>query len=137
MEMCIPMCAGFMVGDALYFVIAGAAGYAKPFSQLPVLSVFIVTFNMTAPMVAWMAYRRHERRAIVEMAGSMIVLAAALLIAGLAGAVAQDKMALAVHGLMMPAMLIPMLAHLDMYTGNDMGRQAQLRVNSPRSFFAR
>jgi hypothetical protein len=35
----------------------------------------------------------------------------------LAGLVAEDKMALSVHGLMMPAMLIPMLMHLDHYTG--------------------
>ena len=116
-EMCVPMCLGFMVGDAIFFVIAGAAGYSDPFSDLPVLSVVIVTFNMTAPMVAWMTYRGMSRRMVTEMAGSMVVLAAGLLFAGLAGLVPQDEMALAVHGLMMPAMLIPMLAHFDLYAG--------------------
>jgi hypothetical protein len=117
LEMCVPMCIGFMVGDAIYFLIADAAGYSKPFSELPVLSVIVVTFNMTAPMVWWMAHRQMSSQMIREMAGSLILLAAALLVAGLAGLVAEDKMALSVHGLMMPAMLIPMLIHLDHYTG--------------------
>jgi hypothetical protein len=115
--MCIPMCVGFMVGDAIYFVIADLAGYPQPFSDLPVLSVFVVTFNMTVPMVAWMRYRHHDRRMIREMAGSMVVLAMVALIAGRVGVIPQSDMALAVHGLMMPAMLIPMLMHLHLYTG--------------------
>jgi hypothetical protein len=118
-EMCIPMCVGFMVGDAIYFLAADLAGYSQPFSDLPVLSVLVVTFNMTAPMVAWMRYRHHDRRMIVEMAGSMVGLAAIVLAAGLVGAIPPGDMALAVHGLMMPAMLVPMLAHLDLYTGKS------------------
>jgi hypothetical protein len=117
LEMCIPMCLGFMVGDAIYFLIADAAGYSKPFTELPVLSVVVVTFNITAPMVWWMRFRGMARRMVAEMAGSMIVLAAGLLVAGLVGLVPKGDMALAVHGLMMPAMLIPMLLHLDLYTG--------------------
>jgi len=116
-EMCIPMCVGFMVGDAIYFLIAELAGYSQPFSDLPALSVFVVTFNMTAPMVAWMRYRHHDPRMIREMAGSIIVLAVIVLMAGLTGVIPQSDMALAVHGMMMPAMLIPMLVHLDLYTG--------------------
>jgi hypothetical protein len=61
------------------------------------------------------------------MAGSMIVLAAALLVAGLVGLVAEDKMALSVHGLMMPAMLVPMLVHLDHYTGRRVRRYSSKR----------
>jgi hypothetical protein len=118
-EMCIPMCVGFMVGDAIYFVIAALVGYSQPFTDLPVLSVFVVTFNMTAPMVAWMRYRHHDRRMIVEMTTAMVVLAAAVLIAGAVGVIAESAMALAVHGLMMPAMLMPMLLHHDLYTGKN------------------
>ena len=121
LEMCVPMCLGFMVGDAAYFLIANAAGYSEPFTELPVLSVVIVTFNMTAPMVWWMRFRGMPRRMVTEMAGSMIVLAAGLLVAGLVGLVPKADMALAIHGLMMPAMLIPMLAHLDLYTGKAKG----------------
>jgi hypothetical protein len=116
-EMCVPMCLGFMVGDAIYFLIADAAGYSKPFTELPVLSVMVVTCNMTVPMVWWMRLRGMPRRMTVEMASSMIALAGALLLAGLVGLIPTSAMALAVHGLMMPAMLIPMLVHLDFYTG--------------------
>lgn len=117
--MCIPMCLGFMVGDAIYFLMADLAGYSHPFTDLPALSVVVVTFNMTAPMVAWMRYRHHSRRMINEMAGSMLVLAACVLVAGALGVIPHGDMALAVHGLMMPAMLIPMLVHLDRYTRRD------------------
>jgi hypothetical protein len=128
LEMCVPMCLGFMVGDAIYLLVADAAGYSKPFTELPVLSVVVVTFNMTAPMVWWMRFRGMPRRMVAEMAGSMIVLAAGLLVAGLVGLVPKSDMALAVHGLMMPAMLIPMLAHLDLYTSKASPRTEQIET---------
>lgn len=56
-EMCVPMCVGFALGDLIYFWAAGVFGYSEPFSQLPALSVLVVTFNMTAPMTAWMLFR--------------------------------------------------------------------------------
>src|SRR5215216_7037548 len=81
-EMCAPMCVGFAIGDLLYFWAAGRFGYSEPFKQLSELSLLIVTLTMTAPMVAWMAYRRMPRRPIAEMAAVMPVLAVALLILG-------------------------------------------------------
>jgi hypothetical protein len=116
-EMCIPMCIGFAVGDAIYFAVARSFGYSDPFSELPVLSVFVVTFAMTAPMTAWMAYRGMPDRAVVEMSAVMPVLAAALLVLGGIGAIPMDNLALIEHGLMMPAMLVPMVFRLDLYTG--------------------
>lgn len=116
-EMCIPMCIGFAVGDAVYFGLAGLAGYSKPFSQLPELSVLIVTVSMTAPMTAWMLYRRMPRRPMLEMSAVMPVLAVALLLLGWAAVIPKGDLALTEHGLMMPAMLIPMLLRLDFYTG--------------------
>jgi hypothetical protein len=47
-EMCAAMCIGFAIGDAIYFWLAGLVGYSKPFSQLPELSVLVITFSMTA-----------------------------------------------------------------------------------------
>ena len=70
-EMCIPMCIGFTVGDLIYFSIAGLLGYSEPFTELPVLSVLVVTFAMTAPMTAWMLYRGMPRRATWEMSATM------------------------------------------------------------------
>jgi hypothetical protein len=52
LEMCAPMCIGFAVGDLAYFWAGGQFGYSEPFSELPELSVAVVTFTMTAPMVA-------------------------------------------------------------------------------------
>ena len=116
-EMCVPMCIGFAVGDALYFWLAGVAGYSEPFAELPVLSVAVVTVSMTAPMAAWMGYRRMPRRAIVEMSAAMPALALVLLVFGWAGLVPMEDLALLEHALMMPVMLVPMIFRLDLYTG--------------------
>jgi hypothetical protein len=115
-EMCIPMCVGFAIGDAVYFGLASVFGHSEPFEQLPVLSLAVVTFNMTAPMAAWMRFRGMQRHAIVEMSAAMVVLAVVLLCLGGLGAVSMSALPLLAHGLMMPAMLIPMLLRLDLYT---------------------
>jgi len=116
-EMCLPMCIGFAVGDLVYLWVAGLFGYTEPFSELPVLSVVVVTFSMTAPMTAWMMFRGMSRRAIVEMSAAMPTLAMVLLVSGWLGLVPMSELALLEHGLMMPVMLIPMLFRLDVYTG--------------------
>jgi hypothetical protein len=117
-EMCIPMCIGFAVGDLIYFSLAGAFGYSEPFTELPVLSVLVVTFTMTAPMTAWMLYRGMPRRAVWEMSLAMPIVAGALLLLGRFGAVPMDDLALLMHGLMMPAMLVPMLLRPGLYAGH-------------------
>jgi hypothetical protein len=114
-EMCAPMCVGFAIGDLIYFWAAGQFGYSHPFKELPELSVVIVTFTMTAPMVAWMSYRGMGRRPIAEMAGVMPVLGAVLLVLGWLSLLPIGDLALLEHGLMMPAMLVPMLFRLDLY----------------------
>jgi hypothetical protein len=114
-EMCAPMCVGFAIGDLIYFWAAGQFGYSHPFKELPELSVVIVTFTMTAPMVVWMAYRGMGRRPIAEMAGVMPVLGAVLLVLGWLSLLPIGDLALLEHGLMMPAMLVPMLFRLDLY----------------------
>jgi len=116
-EMCAPMCIGFAVGDLLYFWLAGLAGYSEPFSELPYLSVLVVSVSMTVPMTAWMRYRGMPRRAVAEMSAAMPVVAIALLGLGVLGALPKNDLALLEHGLMMPAMLIPMFLRLDLYTG--------------------
>ena len=116
-EMCIPMCVGFALGDLIYFWAAGLFGYSDPFKQLPELSVLVVTFAMTAPMTGWMLFRGMSRQAVAEMSAVMPVLGVALLALGWAGTVERSSLALLEHGLMMPAMLVPMLFRLDLYTG--------------------
>jgi hypothetical protein len=107
-EMCIPMCIGFAVGDLVYFRVAGQFGYAEPFAELPVLSVLVVTLTMTAPMTAWMLYRGMPRTAIREMSATMPALAFILLMLGWLDVVPMGDLALLMHGLMMPVMLVPM-----------------------------
>jgi hypothetical protein len=115
-EMCAPMCVGFAIGDLIYFWAAGKFGYSNPFKDLPGLSVVVVTFTMTAPMVAWMVYRGMPRRPIAEMAAVMPVLGAALLVVGWLSVLPRGDLALLEHGLMMPAMLVPMFFRHDLYT---------------------
>jgi hypothetical protein len=117
LEMCAPMCVGFAVGDLVYFWAAGRFGYSEPFSELPELSVAVVTLTMTAPMAAWMLFRGMPRRETAEMAAAMPVLAIALLALGWLAVVPKGELALLEHGLMMPAMLVPMFLRLDLYIG--------------------
>jgi hypothetical protein len=117
-EMCIPMCIGFAVGDAAYFWAAGLLGYNEPFTELPMLSVLLVTVSMTAPMTAWMLYRGMPRRAVWEMTASMPVLAVLLLMLGWLALAPMGNLALLEHGLMMPVMLVPMLLHPGFYAGH-------------------
>lgn len=117
LEMCAPMCIGFAIGDLVYFWAAGQFGYPRPFSELPELSVLVVTFTMTAPMTAWILFRGMPRRATAEMSAVMPVLAIALLALGWLAIVPKSDLALLEHGLMMPAMLVPMFFRLDLYTG--------------------
>jgi hypothetical protein len=117
-EMCAPMCIGFAVGDVVYLWLAGLAGYSEPFSELPYLSVLIVTVTMTAPMMAWMLYRGMPHGAVAEMSAAMPIVAVVLVGLSWAGGLPKDDLALVEHGLMMPAMLIPMLLRLDLYTGH-------------------
>jgi hypothetical protein len=124
--MCITMCLGIAVGDIVYFAVAGAAGYSDPFGQLPVLSLAVVTFSMTAPMVAWMRFRGMDWRLVNEMTAAMIILAVVLLAAGLVGFVPMGQLPLLEHALMMPVMLVPMLLRADQYAGRS-GHMAHMR----------
>jgi hypothetical protein len=117
-EMCIPMCIGFAVGDLVYFSIAEQFGYSEPFTELPVLSVLVVTFTMTAPMTAWMLYRGMPRGAVWEMSATMPILAGVLLMLGWLGFAAMGELALSEHALMMPVMLVPMVLRPGLYAGH-------------------
>lgn len=124
-EMCVPMCIGLAVGDLIYFWAAEQQGYSEPFTQLPELSVLVVTLTMTAPMTAWMLFRGMSPRATAEMSAVMPVLAIVLLGLGRLAIVPEGDLAPLEHGLMMPAMLLPMLYRLDLYAGRSGGHHGQ------------
>jgi hypothetical protein len=123
-EMCMPMCIGWAVGDLAYFAVADALGSSEPFRDWPELSLAIVTFNMTAPMVAWLRFRGMPTRATGEMAASMVALALLILAAGWLGIVAMEALPWLAHSLMMPAMLAPMLLRVDLYSGRATGSRS-------------
>jgi hypothetical protein len=117
-EMCIAMCVGFAIGDAIYFLVAGAFGYDKPFNDLPVLSLFVVTFNMTVPMVLWMRYRGHSWERGGEMAIAMnLPLLPLLLLYSRDLIPAQAVLGLQMM-LMIPAMVLAMLYRKDEYSAS-------------------
>lgn len=115
-EMLVAMFAGMAVLGGVAEL--GLAAADSGFADLPGFAqVLVMGFAMTAPMVAWMGYRGHDRARNAEMAGSMVVpsiLAAALAAAGALGA--DGALALQ-HGVMIPAMLGVMLWRYSEYAG--------------------
>ena len=119
-EMCMPMCIGFAVGDLVYFWVADLFGYTEPFEELPELSLAVVTFNMTAPMVAWMRFRGMPWRPILEM--SVVPIALAILFIGVVWAGIAPSGTLQIEfgsfcGISCVGMFGVMLFRLDLYTG--------------------
>jgi hypothetical protein len=112
-----------MALDPIYGWLAAQAGVTNPYLRLPELSTAVVAFNMTAPMVAWMRFRGMDWRLIGEMAWAMLAEAALILGAYWLGLLRNEvaggtsTLWLWQHGLMMPAMLVPMFLRLEHYTG--------------------
>ena len=116
-EMVLAMLVGMVVLGgvaALVFAVAGSS-----FSDTSgTAQVLLMGFNMTVPMVAWMAHRGHAVAQNAEMAASMIVptlIAAALASIGTleAGAALGFQ-----HVVMIPAMLGVMLWRYEDYASH-------------------
>ena len=107
--MVVAMYAGMLVLDPVYAAVAAHAGYADPWTELPVLSALVMAGNMTVPMVLLMLRHGQGVRAILEMAVSMFaptLAATALHVLGaLPGRPGDDRRAPA----MFPAMFLVML----------------------------
>ena len=115
-EMLLAMLAGMLVlgGVAEFAFFAAGASLSDASGAV---RVTVMGFNMTAGMVAWMAYRRHEPARTAEMATAMVaptLLAAALAASG--ALEAEGALALQ-HALMIPAMLAAMLWRCEHYGG--------------------
>jgi hypothetical protein len=122
LEMCIAMCIGLAILDAVYLWLAGRFGVTDPYLRFPELTVAVVAVNMTAPMVALMRFRGMDWGLVWEMSGAMVAEAALILGAYWLGVLQNVAVGntttlwLWQHGLMMPVMLVPMLLRLDHYT---------------------
>jgi hypothetical protein len=123
LEMCLAMCIGGIPLIVLFFVGAAKIGYPDLLEQSPELSVLVVGFILSLPMTAWMRYRGHEWRPTLEMASTTIILAILLVGLGWLGILARDSLFEWLTRFACPAMLIPMLFRLDLYTGHHAGHQ--------------
>jgi len=84
---------------------------------------------MAAGMALWMAYRRHQRAAIVEMSLAMYVAYVGPLAAYWAGAMSGDAALGAGHLLMVPAMVAAMLWRREEYTHGRRHRRGRTTVH--------
>ena len=122
-EMCLAMCIGVAVFGAAYVWVAEQFGVGDPYLNLPALTAFVLAFNMTLPMVAWMRFRGMAWRPTLEMSAAMFAEAAVLVAAYWLGIIhnvpigSTTSLWVWQHALMMPVMLVPMLLRLDVYTG--------------------
>jgi hypothetical protein len=128
-EMCLAMCVGFALLNPLFYGVARLIGISDPLGQIPELSALVVAFNMSVPMAAWMRHRGMEWGPISEMSGAMFVEAIVLIGVAWLGVFPRSAVVLWQHGLMMPAMLIPMLYRRNLYTA---GHQAHAGESTSR-----
>ena len=113
--MVVAMYAGMLLLDPVYAFIAGRAGYADPWSQLPVVSALVMVFDMTVPMVLMMLHHRHELAAITEMVGAMVVPTLAAVVLDAIHVLRPDDVMSVAHIAMFPAMLLVMLRRYHHY----------------------
>jgi hypothetical protein len=119
-EMVAAMFAGMIVLDppAGWALGAVGSGWSELQSDAPALMLLAMAVTMTVPMVGWMRYRGHSRRANAEMSASMILpalAAAALLWAGLVTGI--GALLVIEHVAMLLSMLVAMLLRREEYSG--------------------
>ena len=116
-EMVVAMFLGMAVLGMPALTALGAAGLGSTElrNDAPALLLLGMGVAMTVPMVAWMRYRGHSRRASNEMAASMLIPTAAvialLLLVDSIGTLLTIQ-----HVVMMPSMLVAMLLRRQEYS---------------------
>jgi hypothetical protein len=117
-EMCLAMCIGGISLNVLFFLGAAQLGYPDLIERFPEFSVLMIGILLALPMAAWMRFRGHDWRSNLEMSGSTIILAIALIATAWIGVLPRSGLLEWMRGLACPAMLIPMLLRLDLYTSH-------------------
>lgn len=107
--MIVAMYAGMLILDPVYVAVASHAGYADPWTELPVLSALVMAGNMTLPMVLLMLRHRQGFRAIRDMAVSMFAPTLVAVALHVLGALPADQVMTVGHVAMFPAMFLVML----------------------------
>ena len=117
-RMCLPGCVGAVFLSVAFFGTAALFGYPDLIGRATVFSTLVLTINFTLPMLAWMSFRRRERRPTLEMAGASMALGIALVALGLLGIIPTSDIFGWEASLCCPAMLVPMLFRRNLYTGS-------------------
>lgn len=114
-EMLLAMALGMVV---LGGAIEGALRLVgSNFTDAPAAAqAAVMGLNMTAPMVWWMHRRGHPTQHNVEMAASMLVPSALVIVVHWTGAIGSDMVMVLQHQLMIPAMVGVMLWRYDHYS---------------------
>lgn len=114
LEMVVTMGLGMVVLHPVWLLALqlAAAPHALDNNTLRAL---IMATNMSVGMGAWMCYRGHRWRTIVEMSATMYLSFAVFFPALWAGAVTGAWMMVGGHNVMLPAMLAVMLWRRDEY----------------------
>ena len=105
-EMVLAMMVGMAVLGAVVRVICAALGQSGFFIDHPGLRAPLMAMNMSIGMAVWMWHRGHGWAPIAEMSAAMFVPVAVLIGPFWAGVVSGDKLLVAMHLLMVPAMVI-------------------------------
>ncbi|MEU7991346.1 hypothetical protein AB0B56_41525 [Streptosporangium canum] len=115
----LEMIAAMFVGMAVLgaAVRAGLALAGLEFPARPEVAALEMAVDMSAGMIVWMRYRGHGWAATLEMAGSMIVPALALLPLLWTGVITGGALLVLEHVVMLPLMLLVMLRRRDEYGG--------------------
>jgi hypothetical protein len=132
-EMVVAMFAGMGVLGVPTGWALGAVGssWSELTDTAPSLMLLGMAITMTVPMVAWMRYRGHGRRANAEMSASMLVPTFAVMALQLAGIVENINVLLVVeHVAMLLGMLGVMLAHPSEYTLHHSDAPAGVELQS-------
>ena len=121
--MMFGMCVLGMAFRGLHTALFGGS-FADTWREHTELAVFAMTFNMTAPMVAWMHHRGHAWDRCWEMGGAMFALGFAVLVPFWLGILPASAALPLEMALMIPVMVLVMLYRLDEYTGHPDRRVA-------------
>jgi len=130
-EMLLVCCIGGFILNFLFFMGIAQVGYPNFFQLYPELSIMVIAILLTVPMLTWMRFRGHEWRPTLEMAGVPIVLGVILVSASWLKIIPKAEMLTLMKDLVCPAMLIPMLFRLDLYTSNHASHQHYMHDTHP------
>ena len=115
-EMFLAMVVGMAIFDAVFNAILAVAGssYANLVDDAPAAVALILMFNMTVPMLAWMALRGHAASEVSEMGVAMVVVGATTVFLLWLSIIDAAALCGVECGLMIPAMVAGMLLHPSM-----------------------